>query len=444
MRFRGAVVAAVAALSVLGVVTPASAASRPNVLIILTDDQPDGTLSVMPDLRRWMVRGGLRFTKAHATTPLCCPARASIMTGRYVHNHLVQDNDRGRLLDEKATIQAYLDGAGYRTGYFGKFLNGWGRSRDPRFFDRFAIMRNPAYRNVSWNDQGQVRESSTYSTTFIRRRLLGFIRGSESDDARPWYAVAAPWAPHSPYEPDTPYENMPVPAFHPDRSYFEADRSDKPPWVRRSTRTVTDARRIRTGQLRTLASVDDLVGATFRTLRDLGETRNTLVFYLSDNGLLWGQHGVTQKRYPYLPSVEIPFLVRWPRELGSGRSIDRLVGNIDVAPTILSAAGIAPTEPMDGRPLFGSGSRDRILLELLSSFEVPMPPWASIRTHRSQYIEHYADDGRIIFREFYRLKADPLQLTNVLRDGNRANDPDVRALHRRLRRMRHCPPGSCP
>ena len=118
-----------------------TAASRPNVLIFLTDDQRSGTMAVMPSTLQRFGEEGTTYAHAFATTPLCCPSRASIFSGRYAHNHTVQSNQHGaeQDFDQNATMQAYLQGAGYRTGIFGKYFNAWDLSEDPAFFDRWAI-----------------------------------------------------------------------------------------------------------------------------------------------------------------------------------------------------------------------------------------------------------------------------------------------------------------
>ena len=132
MRFA---VAALLVAAVLAVPTPLTRAQeeRPNILVIITDDQR-ASMSFMPQTVEWLQRGGTRFSRAFATTPLCCPSRASIFTGQYAHNHGVRLNHDAEKLNQEETIQRYLQDAGYRTAIVGKYLNEWDLSRDPPYF----------------------------------------------------------------------------------------------------------------------------------------------------------------------------------------------------------------------------------------------------------------------------------------------------------------------
>jgi arylsulfatase A-like enzyme len=174
------------------------------------------------------------------------------------------------------------------------------------------------------------------------------------------------------------------------------------------------------------------------------EKRDTLAFFVSDNGYLLGEHGLYQKRYPYTRSVAIPFFVRWPGHFGRAVTDRRLVANIDIAPTVLQATGVTPPDdpPMDGRSLLEQDGRSRMLIEFWN--ELGVPTWASIRKNGYQYIEYYRDDGSIFFREYYDMRSDPWQLTNLFRDGDRSNDPNRRQLHLRLERDRSCEGSACP
>jgi arylsulfatase A-like enzyme len=195
-------------------------------------------------------------------------------------------------------------------------------------------------------------------------------------------------------------------------------------------------------------SVDDLVGDLFDRLEALGEDERTMAVFMSDNGVLWAEHGLYgTKRFPYLPSVEVPLFLRWPGHVAGGIVDDRIVANIDIAPTVFDAVGLAPpTDPeMDGASLLGAGRRDRLLLEYFRSPDEPaVPTWAGTITDRYEYVEWYAEDGSITFREYYDLVADPWQLRNLLGDRRTGNDPDVGPLHARLSADRGCAGATCP
>ena len=449
---RAAVILAVAG-SVASACGPASAPraveeavrERPNVLVIVTDDQRADTLGVMERTRAWFA-DGTRYTNAVVTTPLCCPTRASIFTGRYAHNHgVVANSERSQVtaLDQRTTIQAYLDAAGYRTAIAGKYLTSWPLGTHPPHFDRWVTTTySTAYRDPRMNVNGKVGEVTGYATDIIAMRAVSFLERFERHDDDPWFLYLAPPAPHKPFEAEPAYADADTGAWMGNPAVVETDRSDKPPWVRERSSSLAEGRATRQKQLRTLLSVDDLVHRVLRRMRALGE-EDTLVIFTSDNGYTWGEHGLhQQKRLPYLPSVRIPMLVRWPGHVPAGRD-RRIVASIDIAPTILEAARVAPDPSLpsiDGISLLGDDVRRRILLEYFRAPEfTEYPSWAATLTGRSSYVEYYADDlETIVFREYYDLVADPWQNENILADGVPGNEPDVEALSRRLGSDRDC------
>jgi arylsulfatase A-like enzyme len=440
----------------------AAAAEPPNVLVIVTDDQrANDTMWVMPKVRRYFSRQGVEYPNGFSVTPLCCPSRSTIFTGRYAHNTGIKGNGPPTALDTTTVVTRLLKNAGYGTALVGKFLNSWPITRQPPYFDRWALGGAP-YFDPRFNENGTLKTVSGYSTSRIGRYSLRFLRHFETDDAAPWFLYVAFHAPHHPWQAEPRYANAKLRPWGGNPAVFEHDRSDKPPFFQAADYyTVDDGRRVRTPQLRTLMSVDDVVGKVFSTLRDLHERGRTLAFFLSDNGFLWADHHLGgargtagQKRLPYTPSVRVPFLARWARHLPAGTRDVRLTGTPDIVPTILDAAGIAPDPskpPLDGRSLLEPDARDRILFEYWHERGWRwIPTWASLRTTRYQFIEYYGtDDSTVTFREYYRLKRDPWQLVNVLRDGNPANDPDVAALSAQLAADRACEglgpgPGACP
>jgi arylsulfatase A-like enzyme len=424
----------------------ARATRRPNVLIVVVDDQRIGTMSAMPETLSRFGRNGTAFTQAFATTPLCCPSRASIFTGRYAHNHGVKRNGESDSLDDATTLQAYMQAAGYRTALFGKYLIGSPVERDPPHFDKWAIFPTSrgSYLGGEWNVNGEVATIDRYGTRYISNQAARFLNTSESVDAQPWLMYVATGAPHAPRTAETRYAGAPVGQLRSDPAIRERDRHDKPSFVRRKSADADQMRKVHRQQLRTLRSVDDLIDRMFTLMTRLREERNTLAFFVSDNGYLLGEHGLYQKRYPYTRSVSIPFFVRWPGHFGRAVTDRRLVANIDIAPTVLRAAGVSPPDdpPMDGRSLLEQDGRDRMLIEFWN--ELGVPTWASIRKNGYQYIEYYRDDGSIFFREYYDMRSDPWQLTNLFRDGDRSNDPSRRQLHLRLERDRSCEGSACP
>src|SRR5918996_1613185 len=309
-------------------------------------------------------RGGTEFVNAYATTPLCCPSRASILTGRYAHNHRVRTNADAHELDPKSTLQRYLGDAGYRTGIVGKYLNSWtGR---PSLFEQWHTFENVAkYRGARFNSNGVVHKVKKYSTDYIGDRARGLLRQFEATDSKPWFLVVATWAPHTPAQAAKRHRKSKVGKWAGTPAVLEAARGDKPAY----------------GQAKS---------AGFK----------------------------------------------------GGR---RLAATIDVAPTVLQAAGITPDPeyPLDGRSLLQPSTRERLLLELTGgNNQIDAPTWSSTLTPSYQYIEYYDDvSGEVTFREYYDLVNDPYQLENLLADPDPANDPPIDEqanLRLRLSRDRAC------
>ncbi|MGH2737457.1 MAG: sulfatase-like hydrolase/transferase [Actinomycetota bacterium] len=442
-----ALLAAMTLIPVVGAPDPAAGqGSRPNVLIILTDDQRAmDTMEHMPETLGWFGQGGTTFTEGFATTPLCCPSRAAIMTGRFNHNNNVRTNNDQALLDHGSTIQRYLSDAGYRTALAGKFLNLWPVEQNPPHFDRWALLRpeNSGYYDARFNVDGTVQTEPSYSTDFIRDYVLDLLDEWESNDDRPWFLLVAPYAPHDPADPAVRHAAAVFPPWPGNPGVFEADKSDKPPSVRNASRTYQEAVVDRERQLRTLLAVDEMVDDILQRMEARGE-QDTLAFFLSDNGFFWAEHGLRGKNRPYTEAIKVPFLMRWPGRVPAGTGHGSPVANIDLVPTIMEAAGIQPDPqyPLDGRSLLGPGPRKKLLTE--SWAPNARGPWASTRTPTYQYIE-YRDraTGAVRFREYYDLVVDPFQLTNLFRDGTPRNDPWAPALSREVSALQRCVGAAC-
>jgi arylsulfatase A-like enzyme len=442
--------AAVAALGTFPPSGPAARAQttpgpgRPNVLLIITDDQRIESMGPMRKTRAWFKRGGTEYANAFATTPLCCPSRASIFTGRYAHNHLVRTNADAAELAPRSTLAYYLRQDGYQTAIVGKYLNSW--TGQPSHFEQWHTFENRSgYKNVPFNSNGVIHRVKRYSTDYLSSRARALVRGFESQDAKPWFMVVGTWAPHTPANAEKKYRRTKVGGWAGNPAVFEEDRSDKPSFVQDKEAVFKGGKKLRTRQLRTLKSVDDLVDRVFGTMSSMGETGDTLAFFVSDNGIAWAEHGMKTKATPYAPAVRVPMLARWPGHLPQGVREDALVGNIDIAPTVLEASGIEPdpASPIDGRSLLTPKTRERMLLEFQGGNNQPgVPTWAATWTSQYEYAEYYDDaTGEVNFREYYDLVNDPYQLENLLFDADPANDPPVDELARlslQLARDRRC------
>jgi arylsulfatase A-like enzyme len=471
----------------LAIHAPASIAA-PNVLVIVTDDQRlDGTMAVMPKTEKWFhtggdlgsgagtVTGGTFFPNNVANTPWCCPARSSIFTGEYAHNHGVE-NLAGFLLGttesspkQQQTLQAYLKrpSLGYMTGIFGKYLNNWrgpgpGEGFDcspsstsapppPPFFDEFGIFADSSYSPtcVLENGGGLDHYVWQYSTTWVQDKATQFLDHANTA-GKPWLLYVTPYAPHTPYLPESKYQDANVPDLQQTASLFETDRSDKPPWVQNEIHDSAVINSDWKSHLRQLLSADDMVDTIMRKIRSLGQDQNTLAFFTSDNGLMWGDHGGDDKARPYMASIKVPFYMRYPAwpNYQTNATDPNMTALIDIAPTALAAAGVTPdaNDPKDGMSLLDpSNQRKRILTE--EGLGAPRtPPWLSILTPTYHYIEYYANGPgtAITFREYYDLTKDPLELKNLLGDDDPLNDPPTAALSAKLAADRACSGLTCP
>jgi arylsulfatase A-like enzyme len=446
MRKTLAVLATAAVLPIFTQV-PASAApnARPNILVIVTDDQRSkGSFELMPEVKRLGAEGAV-FNNAFATTPFCCPSRASIFTGLYVHNHGIKNSPtRNQYIsvNSRSVVQDFHV-AGYRTYFSGKYLNHWPYDIAPAGFDEWAIIPSVGawYTGQPWNVNGaQEPQDGTYSTHYIRDHGLQFLADSEvEDDAAPWMMFLNPINPHGPATPEPAYANLPVSSFTP---LFEKDRRDKPAYIRkRGPIAASSIRALRAKQLRSLKSIDDMLGAIRARLAETGE-ENTIIVFTSDNGLAWGEHGLGGKTTPYTPSVKVPLYVSWPGHITPGHR-SNLVALLDLAPTFLRLANVPTTKVLDGRNIFGA-PRKQLLLEFYSWKRYFVPTWKSFITPTLQYTEYYRLDGRFIEREAYNMARDPRQWTNLYRDGRPGNDPPITGSHQRLRGLAACDGTACP
>ncbi len=418
----------------------------PNVLIIVTDDQrgPE-TLAFHPRIRHWIADAGAKFNRGFVSIPSCCPSRGSILTGRYAHSHGIRHQGDQANLDHATTIEAYLHDAGYATGIVGKFLNQWILQHRPPHFDRSAITAS-GYENAWFNVDGAGRRVG-YSTTFIGDRAVTYLNEFQAnDDEQPWFLYLTPTAPHKPFDPEAQYEDAPVRPWPGTPATMETDRSDKPPSVRARNIPQEEANAERVQQIRTLLSVDDMVDQVFNRLVALDELDNTLVFYLSDNGYLWGEQRLRGKFVPYTNSIKIPFLMRWTGQVPAGVTDNRWALGLDVAPTVFDAVGINPDPAVDGISLLGSARHHHLFTEYWQDDANirGIPTWASIRTRSYQYVEYYNEAGAVTFREYYDQINDRFQLVNLLNDGDPSNNPDITAISRQLRDDRTCEGDECP
>lgn len=453
---------ALALAAAAAVAAPGAQASRPNVVVVMTDDQTVKDTRVMKTVMRQLARKGTTFRNFFATTPRCCPSRASFFTGQYSHNHGVRGPrnlqvESFKRFKDSGTLPIALERAGYRTGYVGKYLNGYGdKGANPRYVppgwdDWRAPVKGTATRQFDYvlNENGKLRRygdrARDYQADVYARKAASFL-GRAAKRRAPFFLTVAPSAPHG-ERGVSGLRRDPRPAprhrrrFEGKRlpkppSFNERNVRDKPSFVRRIDRLDrSEQRHLREehqDRLASLLAVDDLVGRLIARLRKTGELGRTAILFTSDNGRLQGQHRLREKSVLYEESVEVPLIARGPGFPRANRK--QLTGNIDLAPTILDLANADPLREPDGvslLPLAKSGRRERgrdILLENALS--------AAVRTRRYVYMEHPRKE-----RELYALRRDPFQLESSHRDRKLA---DVRRkLARRLDQLRRCAGESC-
>lgn len=403
-------------------------------------------LQAMPFTVDWLKKRGRWFPNAFATTPLCCPSRASIFTGLYAHNHGVLKNHDSHDLDTGRTIQAALGNAGYRTGLVGKYLNSWSVEEDPPHFDRWASYSGRYY-GKPFNVNGRAVDTTDYSTYHIAKRAEQILDVFEKKDDDPWFLYVATVAPHAPFTVAPQHKGATVPVLTRaevglEEPVDEKNTADKPDIPGREF-SLEQPRKLKRKQWRTLLSVDDLMRHLKQALGDLDESRDTLVVFTSDQGLLQGEHNLYAKRLPYSESIAMPLLIRWPGSVQPGMD-ERIVANIDIAGTVEEVAGISVPDGTDGMSLLSDVDREGLFIEQLENWRVGIPDWASIRTANYQYIEYYSRDrSRVIAREYYDLATDPWQLRNLYGDSDAGNDPDHEPLAALIEQLEGCRGEAC-
>jgi len=430
---------------------------QPNVVFVLTDDLSSDLLPYMPNVRRLQARG-TTFSNYFVTDSLCCPSRASILTGQYPHNTGIFRNtgaDGGFLAFyarglEQQTYATSLQAAGYRTALMGKYLNQYSPSRirtalggpyvPPGWTD--WTVAGDGYRGFGYRLARTVRvvrhgfRARDYLTNVLARQGLEFVGDSVAERA-PFMLNVWTFAPHAPAIPAPRdarrFAGLTAPR---DPSFDEADMSDKPAWLsgHRALSAEETGRIDATfrDRVRTVQAVDRMLGRLQRRLRALRVARNTYIVFSSDNGYHLGQHRLTPgKLTAYDTDVRVPLIVTGPG-VPAGRTVDAMTENVDLCPTFAELAGAPAPANADGRSLVpllrggrtaataAAGWRDAVLIEHHGNVGGPNDPdappagsgnppsYEALRAKDALYVE-YADGGR----ELYDVAADPFQLRNI-------------------------------
>jgi arylsulfatase A-like enzyme len=479
-----------AALAAVLVASPAWA--RPNFVVILTDDQATGSMAYMPKVQELIAEQGVTFNNSLVNVPLCAPSRASFMTGQAAHNHGITSNRpetgggwqefRNR---ENSVLAVWLKKAGFTTAFLGKYLNGYGvkdtrksenadTRNEQQSLDVMALLRsylgfasggqkkkNPnrnwvpegwdfwfaftgrdGYYNYPINENGTVHtygdQASDYSTDVLKARAVRFIE-AQSHSTKPFFVLIAPKTPHGEtQEGKAEYAAIPSPQY---KNLFTdveipttpaSDRrhsSAKPSGLNKDT-----LKKEYQAALQSLQSVDDLVQAIVGALDKADLLNNTIIIYTSDNGFIFGEHGLRGKLVPFEGSIKVPLLMRGPG-IPKDRTFNQLVSNLDVVATIIDLAGASPDVTLDGRslaPLMADANvawRKALLIEHAGFF-------AGVRTETKKYVVH--SNGN---EELYDLAADPYEIQNKIGDKREASE--LAALRSILNNVQTCKGTAC-
>ncbi len=448
--------------------TAEAAKARPNVVLIMTDDQTVEDMSVMTRTRRVLGQRGTTFSRSFVSFPLCCPSRATTQTGRYSHNHGVQGNrppqgGYGRL-DKANALPVWLQRRGYATSHIGKFLNGYGRDVPadvpPGWTEWRGSVDPSTYRmwGYTLNENGTLRtygapnveDPALYQHDVYRAKAEDFIR-RRSGPGKPFFLSLAFLGPHTEAAARRTRTGNPRSApRHRGRfatkplprspAFNEADVSDKPPGFR--NRPLLNRRQIRRiainyrARQESLLSIDEAVQGVVDTLRRENELDNTYVIFTADNGFFHGQHRIPNgKIFVYDPSSRVPLIVRGPGIRG-GRTSGELAGNVDLAATVLDVTGAKPSRSIDGRSLIPYARKPSKRTRRPILHEIGPGGYRAIRTPRYVWVEH--PDGN---RELYDRARDPYELAS--RHADRRYRRTRATLAKELKRLAACKGKSC-
>lgn len=457
------------------------ATARPNIVVIISDDQTLADQAVMNKTNALLGSEGTTFQRFYTQHGLCCPSRATFLTGQYPHNHGVLFNQPPggyTALDHSNTLPVWLQDAGYYTVYIGKYLNGLGtgkgmtwETRPPGWDNWQALIQ--AYRMYEWtmNDNGTFFEAGTsaenYQTDAIADRAEAVIL-SRGGNPQPFFLVISPATPHKEvfldeYPPSYEqgdfdettirpaprhvgaYADLPLPK---PPSYNEADVSDKPRYVARRRLITSEVETEITKRFRdrreALLSMDDLVEKVFNVLDSIGQLDNTVIIYWSDNGYEFGEHRIPDnKNEIFEESLRVPLLIRGGG-FPAGAAPQQLVANIDLAPTIVALSGATSGRVMDGRellplaldPTLGVGRS--LLINAYHGKRSGFVNYANgIRTDDGWlWVDHSRGQD-----ELYDLNNDPYELES--QHGNPAYEAIKRQLQNNLLMLKTCSGATC-
>ena len=482
--------------------TPAVAEDKPNIVLLLTDDQ-DLLLGGMSPISRIVafMSDGAYLKNFFVNTPVCCPSRSTLISGRFPHNFLYNEVNKDNNPScmhmnsssadfEQKSIAVYLKKLGYTTGQFGKYLNPPGmkhycKGASPTplpGFDRwFSMCNDNMYFNNIMSDNGKIKTYGTnpsdYLTSIIGNATLGFIEDSLKQN-EPFFAYIAPHAPHVPATPAPWYEDTLPYMLAPRTPNYNFTASDHHKIVRSQSPLDPFGIAPRVDELfqdrwRSLLSVDDLMMDVVDKLTEYGQLDNTYFLFTSDHGFQLGQFNLPScKLQPYEHDIRVPMFVKGPDIPKSLPSF--VAGMVDIAPTIITLAGGEPPSTMDGHSfedmikkggqdssIWQSAWRDKHMLEYWSLGDTiryqhyidgPNNTYIGVRlineTHNYLYVEFYQNTNPRYFTdpaveyELFDLSKDPYQKVNLY-GTDKEDSKLVNELHAFLHQQVLCSGGDC-
>ncbi|MEI7625118.1 MAG: sulfatase [Actinomycetota bacterium] len=497
---RAAFVASLAIIG-LGLLTPLSQAAstsqtkaKPNIIVIMTDDQRADDMWPLPKTRALIGDTGVTFDASYVNYPLCCPSRATFLTGQYSHNHGVRFNFAPMggytvFKNQENTLPVWLKDAGYTTHLLGKYLNEYGEKNPteipPGWTDWFGGIDPSTYGYFGYkiNDNGHIRTyghaAKDYQTDVLATRAVKVIDDAK-DSKKPFFMWVTPLAPHTvavaergraegtpavPAPRDAKiYANAPIRRLP---SFDEAQYSDKPAILQyafadRLTAPIIDSLTAHyRGRMGSLVAVDDAVAKIVGALKRTGQLENTVLIFTSDNGWIIGEHRLFQhptptnwtgvKFFGFEESTKVPLLISGPG-FGKARHISSPVSNADLAPTITAIAGAKSRRVSDGVSLLRVQANqarwaDRNLLIETKRYPQYQAVFDYNLVHTKRYhlevgvAEPIVGGTQFPFSELYDLKLDPYELRNV--SGKPAYKAIEDELNRRMKKLETCRGLSC-
>lgn len=422
-----------------------------NVVFILSDDHRYDAMSFLghqfakTPVMDSLAKNGAYIKNALVTTSLCSPSRASILTGLYTFRHRVIDNNRP-IPPGTIYFPQYLQKAGYATGFIGKWHMGGESDRPQPGWDRWVSFAGqgeylPPSPDYTLNVDGKRVKQKGYITTELTDYAIDWLKQQKPSE-KPFFLYLSHKAVHANFTPEDKYEDSlkDLPFQRPTSEQETGRDLQKPRWLRDQRNSwhgvdfpyhsELDIERYYKRYCETLRSVDDSIGRVLQQLKDMGIHDETLVIYMGDNGFMFGEHGLIDKRVAYETSMRVPMLVQCPAIIKQGTVLDQMIANLDVGPTVMEGMGLQTPLHMDGKsflPLLKGENipwRDRFLYVYYWEKNFPQTPTTfALRTPKAKYITYY---GLWDADEYYDLATDPGESKNLI---------DIPSRHAEVRRM---------